>query len=140
MSDFGPALKVCRAGCTGAAFDTSRDTARTSQSRAELSREYRRTGSAVVSRAALGTQAQEYAEERKRARAFTSLPAVSGDLRNMLQGGALPQTEVAASNTPEEARGQVKRFWVVLLCSAEILGLLLWTEGTYSRFWHLHWT
>ncbi|BDA40595.1 hypothetical protein COCOBI_01-2480 [Coccomyxa sp. Obi] len=90
----------------GAAFDTSRDTARTSQSRAELSREYRRTGSAVVSRAALGAQAQEYAEERKRARAFTSLPAVSGDLRSMLQGSTLPQGEAAAPDSLEDTHGQ----------------------------------
>ncbi|EIE26753.1 MFS general substrate transporter [Coccomyxa subellipsoidea C-169] len=74
----------------GAAFDVSRDTARTSQSRAELSREYRKTGSAVVSRAQLGTQTLEYADDRRRARAFTSLPAASGDLRGALRSAAGP--------------------------------------------------
>ena len=40
--------EVC---CAGAAYDLTKDTARSSQSRAELDRKYRKTGSAVVSRA-----------------------------------------------------------------------------------------
>ena len=99
-------VPICDIDCAGAAFDVSRDTARTSQSRAELSREYRKTGSAVVSRAQLGAQTHEYAEERRRARAFTSLPAVSGDLRGQLRSGMPP-----ASSGQEVADGQV---WLVL--------------------------
>jgi len=39
--------EVC---CAGAAYDLTKDTARSSQSRAELDRKYRKTGSAVISR------------------------------------------------------------------------------------------
>ncbi len=82
----------------------SRDTARTSQSRAELSREYRKTGSAVVTRAQLGAQTIEYADDRRRARAFTSLPAASGNLRGALQSAAGP-----ASGGQEDSGSQVQR-------------------------------
>ena len=94
-----------------------------------------------MSRAALGVQAQEYAEDRRRARAFTSLPAVSGDLRSMLQAGAAPQGQVAAPHSPapnimEIARDQMRRFMVLLLVLLN-LKASVGTDGDCTRRWPL---
>ena len=79
----------------GAAFDIHvKDTARNSQSRAELPKIYRKTGSVNVTRQALTENLGPSEADRKRARAFTSLPAsATAAFRQQLRSG----TEAAAA-------------------------------------------
>lgn len=116
VSWVGLATKVPRCACAGAAYDIRvKDTAHNSQSRADLSRSYRRTGSAVIARqdlaAARGASNNGPAHHPRAALNFASLPAaVTADWRQQIrQGGLASPTPPSQAAQEGEARssGQV---------------------------------
>ena len=107
-----------------------KDTARTSQSKADLDRAYRKTGSVMVSRGDLADQLGAYKADKAKLRNFTSLPAaVSANWREQLRS-APPVPHDNAPDSIAHASNQVFSAALVLMVKPCLFVMRSWAIAT----------